>query len=204
VLSQFGHPLAYFSKGLSTTNQKLSTYEKEFLVVLMAVDKWRSYLHKNPFIIRTNHQSLCHLQDQTLSTDLQRKAMRKLVGLQFKFAYKKGSDNKVADALSRVGMNYQLAAISRVVPFWVQEVTDSYHNDAQALKLLQELAVVNPNSNGYSLTEGVIRYKVRIWIGNNSALQTKLITSFHSSTLGGHSWIHATYQRLQKMFYCQG
>jgi hypothetical protein len=53
VLSQFGHPLAYFSKGLSTTNQKLSTYEKEFLVVLMAVDKWRSYLHKNPFIIRT-------------------------------------------------------------------------------------------------------------------------------------------------------
>jgi hypothetical protein len=39
-LSQ-GHPIAYFSKGLSKTNQRLSTYEKEFMVVMMAVDKWR-------------------------------------------------------------------------------------------------------------------------------------------------------------------
>jgi hypothetical protein len=43
ILSQEGHPIAYFSEGLSATNQKLLTYEKEFL----AVDKWRSYLHKN-------------------------------------------------------------------------------------------------------------------------------------------------------------
>jgi hypothetical protein len=79
-----GLELPYLSlviKDLSKTNQKLSTYEKEFLVVMMAVDKWWSYLHRNPFIIRTNHQSLCHLQDQTLSTDLQKKAMRKLAGL---------------------------------------------------------------------------------------------------------------------------
>jgi hypothetical protein len=61
VLSQEGHPIAYFSKGLSISNQKLSTYEKEFLTVMIAVDKWRSYLHKNPFVIKTNHQSLCHL-----------------------------------------------------------------------------------------------------------------------------------------------
>jgi hypothetical protein len=83
VLSQEGHHLAYFSKGLSVNNQKLSTYEKEFLAVLMVVDKWRCYLHKNPFVIKTDHQSLCHLQDQTLSTDLQKRAMRKLVALQF-------------------------------------------------------------------------------------------------------------------------
>jgi hypothetical protein len=29
LLSQFGHPLANFNKGLSTTNQNLSTYEKK-------------------------------------------------------------------------------------------------------------------------------------------------------------------------------
>jgi hypothetical protein len=58
VLTQEGHPIAYFSKGLSISNQRLSTYEKEFLAVLMAVDKWRSYLHRNPFIIKTDHQSL--------------------------------------------------------------------------------------------------------------------------------------------------
>jgi hypothetical protein len=61
VLSQDNHPIAYFSKGLSLANQNLSTYEKEFLAVLMAVGMWRSFLHRNPFVIKTDHQSLCHL-----------------------------------------------------------------------------------------------------------------------------------------------
>jgi hypothetical protein len=75
-----------------------------------------------------------------MSTDLQRKAMRKMVGLQFKFAYKKGSKNKAVDALSRVGFHFH--AISAVIPVWIQEVLNSYHNDSTATSLLQELAVV--------------------------------------------------------------
>jgi hypothetical protein len=66
VLSQDNHPIAFFSKALSVANQKLSTYEKEFLTVLMAVEKWRTYLARQPFIIRTDHKSLCHLHDQSL------------------------------------------------------------------------------------------------------------------------------------------
>jgi hypothetical protein len=187
VLSQEGHPLAYFSKGLSVNNQKLSTYEKEFLAVLMAVDKWRCYLHRNPFVIKTNHQSLCHLQDQTLSTDLQKRAMRKLVGLQFRFSYKKGSENKVADALSGVGMHFDFNAVSAVVPIWIQEVLNSNHTDAEAVSMLQQLVVASPNGAGYSLVDGVIKYKTKIWIGNNTALQTKLITVFRCHLLHGRT-----------------
>jgi hypothetical protein len=115
VLTQEGHPIAYFSKGLGISNQKLSTYEKEFLTVMMIVDKWRSYLQKKTFTIRTGHQILCHLQDQHLSIDLQRKAMRKLVGLQFRFAYKKGSGNIVTHAFSRVDIHYHLDVIFVVI-----------------------------------------------------------------------------------------
>jgi hypothetical protein len=39
VLSQEGHPIAYFNKGLIISNKKFSTYEKEFLAMLMVVDK---------------------------------------------------------------------------------------------------------------------------------------------------------------------
>jgi hypothetical protein len=49
----------------------------------MAIDKWRGYLSRQPYVIRTDHKSLCHLQDQSLSTELQRKAMVKMAGLQF-------------------------------------------------------------------------------------------------------------------------
>jgi hypothetical protein len=70
VLSQNGHLVAFFSKALGISNQKLSTYEKEFLAVLMAIDKWRPYLSRQPIITRTYHKSLCHLQDQSLSTEM--------------------------------------------------------------------------------------------------------------------------------------
>jgi hypothetical protein len=128
--------------------------------------------------------------------------MRKMAGLQFKFAYKKGFENKVVDALSRVGFHFH--AILAVIPVWIQEVLNSYHNDSTTTSLLQELAVVQSNDSGYSLTDGVIRYKDKIWIGQNSPLQTKLITSFHGSALGGHFGIQATYHRLKKMLYWQG
>lgn len=81
ILVQDGHPMAYMSKVLGIKNQKLSTYEKEFLAVMMAVDKWRPYLQHGPFEIVTDHKSLCALGEQQLDTELQRKAMSKLVGL---------------------------------------------------------------------------------------------------------------------------
>jgi hypothetical protein len=81
----------------------------------------------------------------------------------------------------------------------MQEVLNSYQNDPEASAMLQDLAVISPNNVGYTLTEGIIRHKDRIWIGSNSALQTKLISTFHASALGGHSGIQVTYQRLKKV-----
>lgn len=69
----------------------------------MAVDKWRPYLQRAEFEIRTDHKSLSFLGDQVLHSELQRKAMAKLMGLQFKVVYKPGKENLLADALSRVG-----------------------------------------------------------------------------------------------------
>jgi hypothetical protein len=130
--------------------------------------------------------------------------MRKLAGLQFRFAYKKGSENIVADTLSKVAIHYHLDAISTAIPVWIQEVLSSYQNDSEASSLLQEMAISSPNSMSYSLNDGVVRHKGRIWIGNNSALHSKLISTFHASALGGHSGIQTSYLRLKKMFHWQG
>jgi len=66
------------------------------------------------------------------------------------------------------------------------------------------LALSSPNSNGLTLDQGLIRKGTLIWIGNNSALQTKLIAAFHSSAIGGYSGRTATYQRLKKLFFWKG
>lgn len=204
VLVQDGHPVAYFSKALGIRNQQLSTYEKEFLAVMMAVDKWRAYLQRGPFVILTDHKSLCNLGDQQLDTDLQRKAMSKLVGLQFRFQYKKGVDNGAADALSRVGHLLSANALSICQPRWIQEVANSYETDSKAQELLAKLALSSPDEDGYSLHHGIIHLHRRIWIGANTALQTKLISALHLSAVGGHSGVTATYQRVKKLFAWTG
>lgn len=68
VLMQQSKPLAYFSKGLSSRHQILSTYEKELLAIVMATQKWQAYLQGNRFIIKIDHQSLKYLLEQRLSS----------------------------------------------------------------------------------------------------------------------------------------
>jgi hypothetical protein len=55
--------------------------------------------------------------------------MTKLMGLQFKIVYKKGKENKAADALSRIPVVQAMQAISVVQPIWIQEVINSYETD---------------------------------------------------------------------------
>lgn len=79
VLLQAGHPLAFLSKALGPRNRRLSTYEKECLAILLAVDQWRSYLQFGEFVIRTDQRSLINLGDQRLATQWQQRAMTKLL-----------------------------------------------------------------------------------------------------------------------------
>lgn len=90
VLTQDGHPLAYVSKPLGIKNQGLSTYEKEYLAILVEVDQWRSYLQLAEFIIYTNQKALTHLNDQRLHTVWQQRMFTKLLGLNYRLVYKKG------------------------------------------------------------------------------------------------------------------
>jgi hypothetical protein len=65
---QHGHPLAFISKALGPRTRDLSTYEKEYLAILIAVDQWRSYLQVVEFVILTDQKNLIHLSDQRLHT----------------------------------------------------------------------------------------------------------------------------------------
>ena len=88
VLMQQGKPIAYLSKALGDKHRTLSIYEKEFLALIMAVEKWRPYLQRQEFMILNDHISLSYLNEQNLHSELQKKAMTRLMGLQFKIYYK--------------------------------------------------------------------------------------------------------------------
>lgn len=90
VLKQEGRPLAFFSKALAPRHWGLSTYEKEYMAVLAAVDRWRHYLQGGHFVIRTDHHNLKYLLEQKVTTALQQKGLTKLLGLDYEVQYKKG------------------------------------------------------------------------------------------------------------------
>lgn len=92
VLMQKGHPLAFLSKALGPKSRGLSTYEKEYLAVILAVQQWRYYLQHTEFIILTDHKSLTQLNEQRLHTPWQHKVFTKLLGLQYKILYRPGSE----------------------------------------------------------------------------------------------------------------
>ena len=55
VLSQNGHPIAFFSKEFCPKLRVSSTYIRELAAITMAVKTWRHYLLGHPFVILTDH-----------------------------------------------------------------------------------------------------------------------------------------------------
>lgn len=193
--------MAYVSKALSLKSQALSTYDKECLAIMIAVDHWRPYLQHTEFLIKTNHKRLLHLDAQRLTSTWQHKARTKLMGLNFKILYKKGSENTVADALSHAAHQdpTKIAATSVLQPVWLTDLQAAYLQDPELLELLQQLSVASPMGH-FSLHNGLIKFKNRLWLGSVTALCQKVTTTLHASPLGGHSGIEATYHRLKKLF----
>jgi RNase H-like domain found in reverse transcriptase len=102
---------------------------KKILALLSAVQKWRHYLQGMPFVIKTDHISLKHLLEQRLHHTLQHKGLCKLLGLDYVIQYKKGIENKTADALSRrehVTEGIEAMAVTTLNPQWLDELQESY------------------------------------------------------------------------------
>jgi hypothetical protein len=93
-----------------------------------------------------------------------------------------------------------VTVVSAVQSVWLQEVVNSYTTDQEAQNLLARLCLHSPDEHDYTLSQGVIRKDNKIWVSNNSALRTELISVLHDSAIGGHSGMHATYHRLKKLF----
>jgi RNase H-like domain found in reverse transcriptase/Integrase zinc binding domain len=208
VLMQEGRPIAFLSKKLGVKNQGLSTYEKELLALYTAISKWRHYLLGAEFVIKTNHINLKYLLEQRVNTPMQHKGLRKLLGLNYKIQYKKGVDNKVADALSRQTMldsqaNLTVLAFSELIPKWVGDIQQSYECDSWITDLKEKVHSFeeNPTSTKYTEYMRVLIYKGRVCVGSAGNWRQQILQELHDSSLGFHSGITATYHKVKRNFH---
>lgn len=98
-------PIGFASRTLSQTEENYSTIEKELLAIVWACKYFRPYLFGNKFTLYTDHQPLTYIFNMK---DPSSKLVRWRLSLEeydYSIQYRKGSQNVVADGLSRIKIN---------------------------------------------------------------------------------------------------
>ena len=95
--------VAYASHGLKGGELRYHSSKLEFLALKWAImEQFKEYLQYQPFKVKTDNNLLIWIQPTNLDA-VGHHWVAALVGYNFTIEYLRGSDNKVADALSRVG-----------------------------------------------------------------------------------------------------
>ncbi|GJZ05358.1 transposon ty3-G gag-pol polyprotein [Tanacetum coccineum] len=203
VLQQNGHPIAFMSKTLAAKHHSLSTYEKEFLAVIQALNKWRGYLLDRHFIIKTDHFSLKYLMDQRFSTPAQLKWLPKLMGFDYEIVYKKGCENVAADALSRLpntGELLQINVVSLSADLY-QKIVEGWEKDKKLQEIVSKLQQDGNSVKHYEWSTHQLMRKGKLVVGDDLQLKQELFKCFHESSQGGHSGVQATLKRISAQVY---
>ncbi|KAK3088363.1 hypothetical protein FSP39_018216 [Pinctada imbricata] len=93
--------IAYGGRSLNQFERNYSTTERECLAVIEGIKTYHVYLSGKPFIVVTDHSALKWLQKVKQDTGRLARWSILLQGYSFEIVHRKGSNNQVADALSR-------------------------------------------------------------------------------------------------------
>lgn len=135
VLQQRKHdswqPLAFFSKKLTSQQQKYSAYDRELLAIYEAVKHFRHMLEARQFTVFTDHKPLIYafLQKSDSLSPRQFRHLDFISQFATNLEHLSGLDNVVADALSRVD------SISDSIDF--TSLAQSQQQDDELRQLLQ-------------------------------------------------------------------
>ena len=97
------HPIAFGSRELKGGEAKYHSSKLEFLALKWAItEQFREYLQYRPFTVLTDNNPLTYILTMPNLDALGHRWVAALAGCNMSIRYLKGSDNKVADALSRI------------------------------------------------------------------------------------------------------
>lgn len=206
-------PIAFMSRKLNTAQRNYSVTERECLAALEAIKRFRCYLELQEFEVITDHASLVWLMRQpNLTGRLARWALQ-LQSYKFTVSHRKGRDNVVPDALSRIPEN-EIASIEAIAP---EIDLDSPHFMDTDYKELKDKIKTNESkypdmkivdnfvyirTEHYSGNEIREQQAWKLWVPRN--LQNQVIVRAHDSPIASHGGIYKTLELIRRNFYWPG
>jgi hypothetical protein len=127
-IDKLPHVIYYTSRTLNDTQLNYSTIEKELLTVVFVLDMFRSYLLGFKIIIYSDHAALKYLLSKK---DAKSHLIRWILLLQefdIEIRDKKGTENVVADHLSRLTMDFTKDATLIFETFPDEQLMHIAHN----------------------------------------------------------------------------
>ncbi|CAN6547383.1 unnamed protein product [Malus baccata var. baccata] len=186
------HVIYYASRTLNNAQLNDSTTEKELLAVVFALDKFRSYLIGTKVIVFTDHVALKYLFTKKEAKPRLIRWMLLLQEFDIEIKDKNGSDNVVADHLSRLVREEEVLPISKMFPdeqlLSIQpchlpvELEHSAHRAIKTFNLNVDQAGIHRNLQLSELDE--IRHETY----ENARIYKEKTTEFHDKMLRGKTF----------------
>jgi transposase InsO family protein len=211
-------PVAFWSRKMIPAELNYDVHDKELLAIVSAFQTWRAYLEgaKHTVTVRTDHHNLTYFTTTKKLTRRQARYAETLAEYDFKIVHCKGTENAVADALSRrpdyelgtkeaapailttndegdIIYNHQiLAATSELQDDeWLEKIREATRNDESIQNILGNSTALTKN--------GLVHIHGLIYVPGN--LQNDVIRLHHDEPTQGHLGIEKTIEKITRNYY---
>lgn len=199
------HPIAYMSKALSTQERNYSITEREALAVLVALEHWRCYLDNgHKFTVYTDHSALKWFINLNNPTGRLARWGVRLSAFNFDIKHRRGVDNVIPDALSRV---LPVSAIdtnpssTQTTDEWYLNIYNGCQNTPTSFP---NYSVKNGRLYRYMKAKCVLHTEFEWKEVVPKEVRQAVIMENHSVPTAGHFGIFKTYRRLSQKYYWPG
>ena len=201
VLSQQGHPIAFYSEKLNDTWRRYSTYDLELYAIIQSLKYWPHYLIHREFVLYTDHDSLRYINSQKRLNARHARWVDFLQQFSFVLKHKAVVENRVADALSR--KTHLLASLAVEVTGF-EELKQHYHTDPDFGTIHGHISIGSTQEHPkYTLIDMYLFYDSRLWLPKTS-IREFVILELHSGGLAGHFGRDKTIHLVEDRFFWPG
>lgn len=212
--------IAYASRGLNELEKRYSVYELEALAVLFGMEKFRYYLEHRKFILETDNQALSWVLGKPRKSGRIARWATRILTFKFDVNHIKGSENVVADGLSRMFGEDDgeqetecnqpedesvpvVASILTQIPQLFKDIREFQQAD-EHLRAISEKLRAGEVAKPYQLSNGVLCCKPRGKSGLRvvvpKELTALLFKYYHDSPVGGHLGVYKTREKIRENF----
>jgi hypothetical protein len=225
------HPVAFLSKSLSPVERNYEIHDKEMLAIIRAMEEWRHFLEgaEHKFEVWTDHKNLEYFMSAKKLNRRQARWSLFLARFDFLLHHRPGKTMGKSDALSRRADHgtgsadnsditlltpaffavralegIQVAGEEQDIMRDVRRGTRDAEHEEAITKVVKELKAAghrSVRSAEWSLAEGVLYFRGKIYVPDVLGLHRRVVSLCHDTRVAGHAGRWKTHELVSRNYW---